>query len=221
MTTRIRFSLAALCAVMLLNLTAVAQTAARTKTASTSQAEEQTPALPVSANPTEAVANEIELLRKSLQTLNARLREISDKISAPDAKQSGPANDRQSRIAQTLNLLTLAEQRAEVMRRQLIEMVEKETGYRSRLVQLDEDMRPENIDRALSLVGTTRTYELREARRRILENERRGVEMLLSQTSQSRARLEDDVKQADALVSRMRQRVLPQIDKEIEKISPN
>ena len=87
------------------------------------------------------------------------------------------------------------------MRRQLLELIEKETAYRTRMMQLDEDMRPENIDRSLSGIGTTRTSDLRDVRRRQLDNERRGVESLLNQTSASRARLELDVKDADTLVA--------------------
>ena len=107
------------------------------------------------------------------------------------------------------------------MRKQLLELIEKETAYKSRLLQIDDDMRPESIERSMSLLGSTRTPELRDVRRRVLENDRRGFENLLIQTSQSRTRLDDDVKQADSLVSKLRQRVLPLIDKEIDKINPN
>ncbi len=118
----------------------------------------QNPAnLPTNANSTDAVANEIALLRKSLQTLNARLLEIANKALAGDANQSGSANDKQNRISQNLALLTQAEQRAEGLRKQLLELVEKEALYKSRLVQIDEDMRPESIERDLNPYGTTRT----------------------------------------------------------------
>lgn len=169
----------------------------------------------------DVVASEIGLLRKSLQTLNARLREISDKVLAPNAGQSGSPNDKQNSIALSLELLNRAEQRAAALRKELLELTEKETALKSRLVQIEEDMRPENIERAMNLTGSTRTAELRETRRRVLETERRGFESLLSQTSQSRLRLEDDVRQADLLVSRLRQRVLPLIEREIDKINPN
>jgi hypothetical protein len=89
------------------------------------------------------------------------------------------------------------------------------------LAQIDEDVRPENVERALSGIGTTRTAELRDVRRRSLEIEKRGLEGLLVLATQNRARLDEDVRQADALVSRLRQRLLPLIDKEIEKINPN
>jgi hypothetical protein len=81
-------------------------------------------------------------------------------------------------------------------------------------------MRPDSIDRSLTGVGTTRTSDLRELRRRQLDNERRGVEILLNQANASRLRLEDDVKQADTLVARIRQRLLPIIEREVDKLQP-
>ena len=168
------------------------------------------------------VANEIALLRKSLQTLNARLREITEKVFSPEAvKAEGGPTGKLSPLAQNLDVLTRAEQRAETMRRQLLEMAEKETAYRTRIMQLDEDTRSESIDRALSGVGTTRTPELRDLRRRQLDNERKGVEILLGQATSSRVRLEEDLKQADLLVARIRQRLLPIIEREIDKLAPN
>ena len=208
------------CVVILFSIPSFAQTPERRETNSPPQAQEQPQNLPPNANSNDVVANEIGLLRKSLQTLNARLLEIS-KLFAPDSNQSGSANDKQNRISTSLTLLAQAEQRAEILRKQLFELIEKETSLKSRLVQIDEDMRPESIERALNPYGTTRTAELRDARRRVLENDRKGFESLLNLTTQSRLRLEDDVKQADFLVLRLRQRIFPLIDKEIEKINSN
>lgn len=215
MTTRARLLTAALCVSTLLCAGARAQT--RPPTGTIPLPNEQ-PAAVASADP---VANEIALLRKSLQTLNARLREITEKVFSPEAvkAEGGPAG-KQSPLAQNLDILSKAEQRAELMRRQLLEMTEKETAYRTRIMQLDDDMRSDSIDRSLSGVGTTRTPELRELRRRQLDNERRGVEILLGQASASRVRLEDDLKQADLLVARIRQRLLPLIEREIDKLQP-
>ena len=211
MTTPYRILPAALCALTLFCAGARAQT-------NTTPLPKDASA-PVSADP---VANEIALLRKSLQTLNARLREITEKVFSPEAvkPEGGPAG-KLNPLAQNLDILSRAEQRAEVMRRQLLELIEKETAYRTRLMQLDEEQRPESIDRSLSGVGTTRTSDLRDLRKRQLDNERKGVESLLNQTSASRARLELDVKDADSLVARIRQRLLPLIEKEIDKLNPN
>ncbi len=82
-------------------------------------------------------------------------------------------------------------------------------------------MRPENIERSLNSIGTTRTVELRDARRRTLENERKGIDVLLGQVIQNRQRLEEDVRQADLLVTKLRLRLMPLIDKEIDKLNPD
>ena len=217
MTTRARLLTAALCVLTLLCAGARAQTAPNAETAPPPKAQ----AGPAAA-PADPVANEIALLRKSLQSLNARLREITEKVFSPEAvkAEGGPAG-KLNPIAQNLDILSRAEQRAEALRRQLLEMTEKEMVYRARLMQLDDDMRPDSIDRALSGVGTTRTPELRDLRRRQLDNERKGVEFLLNQASTNRGRLEEDLKQADALVTRIRQRLLPLIEKEVDKLNPN
>jgi hypothetical protein len=214
MTTRARLLTAALCVLTLLCAGARAQTQAPTSTV-------PLPKDTAAAAPADPVANEIALLRKSLQTLNARLREITEKVFSPEAVKPGDAPaGKQNPLAQNLDILSKAEQRAEGMRRTLLEMTEKETAYRTRIMQLDDDMRSDSIDRSLSGIGTTRTPELRELRRRQLDNERRGVEMLLSAANASRVRLEDDLKQADLLVARIRQRLLPIIEREIDKLQP-
>ena len=217
MTTRARLLTAALCVLTLHCAGSRAQTAP-TASGANPLPKEQAGAV-VSADP---VANEIALLRRSLQTLNARLREITEKVFSPEAVKAGEApGGKLSPIAQNLDILTRAEQRAEAMRRELLEMTEREMVYRSRLMRLDEELRPENIERSLSGIGTTRTGELRDLRRRQVDNERRGVETLLGQATHNRVRLEDEVKQADLLVARIRQRLLPIIEREIDKLNPN
>ena len=177
-----------ICVLTLFTAQSFAQSVERRQPNATPQGEEPVGKRPPNANSIEAVVNEIDLLRKSLQTLNLRLREISERLPALDSKQSG-SNDKQNRIAPTLELLARAEERAGILRKQLIESIEKETAYKSRLAQMDEEVRPENVERSLSGVGTTRTAELREVRRRSLEIEKRGLESLLNLSTQSRARL--------------------------------
>lgn len=217
MTKLTRCFLTSIFAATLFAVAAHAQTTGGRPAEATPPAVGQTPHV-VPADP---VANEIGLLRRSLQTLNTRLREISEKLLAAEMRQGGSADENQKRITLSLDLLSRAEQRAEALRKQLLELTERETALRTRLTNLEDDMRPDSIDRSVALVGSTRTPELREVRRRVLENERRGVESLLNQTAASRQRLEDDVKEADQLVFRLRQRVLPLIEKEIDKINPN
>ena len=171
-----------------------------------------------STNSGDALTNEVAELRKSVQTLNARLKAITEELLSPDSKESD--NQKVKQIATNLDLLSHTEERAEVLRKQLLELIEKETTYRTRLTQMDEDIRPENIERALAGIGTTRTAEMRDTRRRSLDSERKGLESLLALTGQSRIRLEEDVRQADQLVSSFRQRLFPLIQKQLDKLNP-
>ena len=169
---------------------------------------------------TDPLTNEVTALRKSVQTLSNRLQTISDELLGPEKKNQDKEADTLKRISMNLELLTHAEQRAEILRRQLIDLIEKETSYKSRLTQMDEDLRPENIERSMVGIGSTRAPEMRDTRSRVLQNEKRGIESVLAVTSQSRIRLEEDVRQADQLVTKLRLRLFPMIDKEVDKINP-
>src|SRR5256885_6675753 len=61
-----------------------------------------------------------------------------------------------------------AAQRVEELRAQLLDVQAKETELQARARQLDEDLKPENIERSLAGIGSTRPEELRESRRRQL-----------------------------------------------------
>lgn len=172
------------------------------------------------AGASEDVAKQIGMLRQSVQSLDATLNDIADKLIPVFTKAKDAAAESQGRISSSFTLLTQAEQRAEMLRRQLLELIEKETLYRTRITQIEEDMRPENVERTLNPYGTTRTAELRDTRRRVLETDRRGYVSLLALATEGRTRLEEEVRQADALAQRLRLRLNPLIEKEIDKLTP-
>ena len=87
----------------------------------------------------------------------------------------------------------------EKLRAQLLDVQGKEDALRSRLEQLDESIKPENIERSLAGVGSTRPEELREARRRQLAIERDGVLAQLKTLETSKQRLEAAIANAEAL----------------------
>ncbi|MGZ5435189.1 MAG: hypothetical protein ACXW3F_03955 [Pyrinomonadaceae bacterium] len=174
---------------------------------------------PATGTSSDDVAKQIGMLRQSVQSLDATLNDIADKLIPVFTKAKDAAAETQGRISSSFTLLTQAEQRAEMLRRQLLELIEKETLYRTRITQIEEDMRPENVERTLNPYGTTRTAELRDTRRRVLETDRRGYVSLLALTTESRTRLEEEVRQADGLVQRLRQRLNPLIEKEIDKLT--
>lgn len=92
---------------------------------------------------------------------------------------------------------TSAAESADQLRLQLIEVQGKEEGLRARAQQLDEALKPENIERSLAGVGSTRPEELRESRRRQLQIERDGVTAQLKVLEASRTRLEAAIRDAE------------------------
>jgi hypothetical protein len=88
-------------------------------------------------------------------------------------------------------------QTADELRLQLLDVQAKESELQSRVRQLDEDLKPENIARSLAGVGSTRPEELRESVRRQLTIERDGVLAQLKLVSTSRERLEIAVRTAE------------------------
>src|ERR1044072_8577118 len=93
---------------------------------------------------------------------------------------------------------TSAAETADQLRLQLIHVQAKEEGLRTRAQQLDEALKPENIERSLAGVGSTKPEELRETRRKQLQIERDGVEWQLKVLETSRPRLESAIRDADA-----------------------
>lgn len=93
---------------------------------------------------------------------------------------------------------TSAPERAETLRAQLLEVETKQSGLQTRLQELEERLKPENIEQALAGVGSTHPEELRAQRRRELEIERNGVRAQLDLLATSHTRLEKAIARADA-----------------------
>lgn len=111
-----------------------------------------------------------------------------------------------------LSVSVYAEDAAETLeklRAQLLEVQTKENALRTRAEQLDESLKPENIERSLAGVGSTRPEQLREARRRQLTIERDGVLAQLKTLETSRQRLEAAIANAEALAYQQSARPAP------------
>ena len=90
------------------------------------------------------------------------------------------------------------QERAANLRAQLVEVEARQAELQNRLQQLDEEIRPENIERSLAGIGSVHPEELREARRRQLDIARRGVQSQLDTLAASHNRLETAIAAADA-----------------------
>lgn len=91
-----------------------------------------------------------------------------------------------------------APERAASLRLQLNEVEAKQAELQTRLQELEESLKPENIEHSLAGVGSTRPEDLREQRRRQLEIERNGVRAQLDLLATSHTRLESSLARAEA-----------------------
>lgn len=92
-----------------------------------------------------------------------------------------------------------AQEIADKLRLQLSEVEVIQAEMQARDEQLEEDLKPENIERSLAGIGSTHPESLREQRRRQLEIARAWVRVQLDELDLSHTRLETAIAEADAV----------------------
>jgi prefoldin subunit 5 len=100
--------------------------------------------------------------------------------------------------------LSAVEQQVERLHAQLREVTEKQSQLQERARRLDEDLRPENVERSVAPVGTTDARALRDQRRQQLERQKAAVDEQLSSLAASRTRLEAAISTAETEAVRLR-----------------
>lgn len=96
------------------------------------------------------------------------------------------------------------DQRVEALRAQLRGVTDRQAQLQDRERQLDEELKPENIEHSLAGIGTTDAAALRDQRRQQLERERASVEEQLRSLASSQSRLEASIASAEAEAIRLR-----------------
>jgi hypothetical protein len=145
---------------------------------------------------------------QSIEELRERLYQLEN---SNNNRKRDP-DEKQKRIALNLDILTKAEQRAESLRKQLFEMIEKESTLQSHIDQINNEMRPEVLERTFATVGSLRPEELRAAKKRSLELEKRSKETLLVEVQRNRASIEQSLQRADSMVEKLRVKIEKEID---------
>ena len=92
----------------------------------------------------------------------------------------------------------------ERLRSQLRDVVDLEARLQERVSQLDDDLRPESVERSVVGVGTTDAAALRARRREELERQKADVNSQLSAAAAKRARLESEIAAAEAEAVRLK-----------------
>jgi len=140
------------------------------------------------------------------------IEDLRERILSLENKGKKDPDEKQRRLSLNLDILTKSEQRADTLRKQLFDMIEKENTIRGRMDQIDNDMRPETIERTMATVGSLRPEELRAQRKRSLELEKANLQTLLTEVQKNRVNLELNLGRADSLVEKLRARIEKEID---------
>jgi chromosome segregation ATPase len=108
--------------------------------------------------------------------------------------------------------LTRAEQRAESLRTQLSQTLEKQADLQARADQIEYDLRPESIELRAATIPSLHADDVRTQIRQSLENEKKRVRAQLDLLDSMRSRLETAIAGADAEADRLRARLNEIID---------
>ena len=147
-----------------------------------------------------------------VQDQTQKVKELTARIKKLESAQVNEYDEKQKRLLLNLDILTKAEQRADGLRKQLFEMIEKENTLKTRIDQIEFDSRPESINRSATFSGSMKPEEIRESRRRSLDAEKQNLQSLLAEVQVSRANLAATVQRADAMVEKLRFKLEKEID---------
>lgn len=160
----------------------------------------------------ETAATQPETVDERIDKTNKRVKDMNTRIKNLESSKPSTADEKKKGLLLNLDILTKAEQRAESLRKQLFDLVEKENGIKLKLDQVDLDLRPEAIQRQVGMAGTLRPEELRETRRKNLEAEKRSLQDLLAQIQVTKGNLETSSQRADLMVEKLRAKLEKDID---------
>lgn len=140
---------------------------------------------------------------------------IDDLRARVTGLESGKKNDKdekQKRLLLNLDILSRAEQRSESLRKQLFDMIEKESTIKTKLDIIEANARPEAIEREVAFAGTLRPEALRDMRKKQLEIERTNLQALLSEIQKTKTTLDTNLRRSDEMVEKLRLKFEKEID---------
>lgn len=153
-------------------------------------------ATPSDGQPARAAADEDP--QKTIRTLSNQVDKLTNKISQMEESQKSLVD---------LERLSRAEARSSALHVELRDVQAKQAELEARAEDIDNALKPENIERSTAGYGTTHPEELREQRRKQLESEKLRVRKQLDQLAASETRLDQAIATSDAEVERLRKKL--------------
>lgn len=157
---------------------------------------------------------DVNRIAASVETLTKTFKQFVDKFAKVDGLALG---EKQQKLVVGMQLLVHNEQRVATLQKFQIEMAEKESQIRARLAQIEIDLNPQSIERSVVFEGSTQAPEIKENRQRTLQAERTRLLPVLQQIQSNLQDASYSVREAQALVQRLRRTFLPQIERELSE----
>jgi septal ring factor EnvC (AmiA/AmiB activator) len=143
---------------------------------------------------TKHAAGDLEQMRTSIKQLTAENERLRNKIADLERRlKNHSIRDR----------MTQEEQRAENLDEQLFSITKEEANLQGQLDEVNEQLRPENIQQ-LPVMGSLRPEEVRESTRRKLSNQQSRIQAQLQLLQQSRSRIQSSISVTDMLIQNLR-----------------
>jgi len=135
-----------------------------------------------------------EQMRKSIKQLTSENDYLRGKVAELE---------RRLRNHSIRDRMVQEEQRAENLEEQLFSIAKEEANLQAQLEEVNEQLRPENIDQ-LPIGGSLRPEEIRESTRRRLTNKQTRIQAQLQLLQQSRTRIHSSISVTDMLIQNLR-----------------
>jgi len=151
------------------------------------------------ASNTNANSNEDpESMKRTIHTLSNQVDKLTDKLNEMQTSQQSMVD---------LERLSRAEQRSSQLRTELRDVQAKKLDLETHLIQVEYDLKPENIERAAAGYGTTRPEELRAQRQKQLESDRTRTRQQIDQLTSSEGRIQQAIATSDLEVERLQKKL--------------
>lgn len=154
-------------------------------------------------------------ITKSLNTLTQSWKKFSETFNS---NQGIRLSEKQQQLLLAFEILNRAEQRIVNLQKLKLEFTEKQTNFRLQLARITDDSLPESIDRYVATRGTTNSEQLREIRRQSLNREKNELTNVLRDIENELEKTNDEIRQTEQFVRNIRQRLFPQIERELSDL---
>ena len=141
---------------------------------------------------------DVDQLRKNVQQLTSENQRLKRRVAELE----------KDRLATTIQeQLEKEEQRGEALQLHLFEIGEKEGPLQARLDQINQQLRPEALERTMAGVGSVHPEDARDEVRKRLSGERARLQAQLDLLRQDRGRTQASLATTDASIQRLKQKL--------------